>query len=54
MPLVRDEWEAARPNLEKQLSELLGETWTVDIDPNVIYPYGDPSCKEQLGGKIKL
>ena len=31
----------------------MGESWKFDIDPNVIFPYGDSSRKEGLGYMIK-
>ena len=37
--IVRDEFESKKEGLEKQLSDLLGETWTVDFDPKAIWPY---------------
>ncbi|KAK3329885.1 hypothetical protein B0H66DRAFT_40504 [Apodospora peruviana] len=51
---LRDEWENHKADLEKQLSELLGEIWTIDINPNAIWPYhGDGYAKESLGSCIK-
>ncbi|KAM7202728.1 hypothetical protein V8F33_002654 [Rhypophila sp. PSN 637] len=51
---VRDEYEHNKADLEKQLSELLGETWTIDITPNAIWPYhNDGYAKESLGSCIK-
>jgi hypothetical protein len=47
---VRDEWEAKKPDLEKQLSELLGEAWTFDVNPQAIWPYAtDSFAKDRLG-----
>jgi hypothetical protein len=39
--------------MERRLSELLGVSWTFEVDPNAIYPYGDSSRKEGLGYMIK-
>ncbi|KAK0730996.1 hypothetical protein B0H67DRAFT_639431 [Lasiosphaeris hirsuta] len=51
---VRDEWSNSQSDLEKQLSELLGETWAVDINPSAIWPYhNDGYAKESLGSCIK-
>ncbi|KAH7308544.1 hypothetical protein B0I35DRAFT_491718 [Stachybotrys elegans] len=38
---VRDEWESKKEELEKSLSDLLGETWTLEADPASLYPYGE-------------
>jgi hypothetical protein len=51
---VRDEWDNNKANLEKQLSEVLGETWTVEVTPNAIWPYHNGGyAKESLGSCIK-
>ncbi|KAK0624822.1 hypothetical protein B0T17DRAFT_590633 [Bombardia bombarda] len=51
---VRDEWDNNKEALEKQLTDLLGETWTIDIAPNAIWPYhNDGYAKESLGSCIK-
>ena len=50
---VRDEWESHRPEIEGKISSLLGETWTVSVNPNLIYVYTDDSnYKERLGSVI--
>ncbi|KAJ4159795.1 uncharacterized protein LMH87_007737 [Akanthomyces muscarius] len=51
---IRDSWESKKEEYEKELSEILGQTWTVDIDPKNIYPYGaDGSwAKESTGAMI--
>ena len=47
---VRDTWETKLPDLEKQLSDVLGVSWTVDIDPKAVYPYAvEGYAKESLG-----
>ncbi|TPX18166.1 uncharacterized protein E0L32_002675 [Thyridium curvatum] len=47
---IRDDWESKKDDLEKQLSEVLGTAWTVDIDPAAIWPYhGDGWAKESVG-----
>ena len=51
---VRDEWENNKADLERQLTELLGTPWTIDIAPNAIWPYhNDGYAKESLGSCIK-
>ncbi|KAK3989905.1 hypothetical protein QBC44DRAFT_381029 [Cladorrhinum sp. PSN332] len=51
---VRDEWDNNKADLEKQLSDLLGTSWTTDINPLAIYPYhNDGYAKESLGSCIK-
>lgn len=51
---VRDEWDNNKADFEKQLSELLGETWTIDINPNAVWPYhNDGYAKDSVGSCIK-
>ncbi|KAK5658928.1 hypothetical protein OQA88_1744 [Cercophora sp. LCS_1] len=51
---VRDEWDNNKKDLEQQLSEILGQEWTVDINPNAVWPYhNDGYAKESLGSCIK-
>ncbi|KAH6695269.1 hypothetical protein F5X68DRAFT_257950 [Plectosphaerella plurivora] len=51
---IRDEWDNNKADFEKQLSDLLGETWTIDINPNAIWPYhNDGYAKESVGSCIK-
>ncbi|EGY21980.1 hypothetical protein VD0002_g1937 [Verticillium dahliae] len=51
---IRDEWDNKKSDYEKQLSDLLGETWTIDINPNAIWPYhNDGYAKESVGSCIK-
>lgn len=38
---VRDEFESKKADLEKQISDILGTAWTIDINPNAIYPYAE-------------
>jgi hypothetical protein len=52
--IVRDEWDNNKADLEKQLSEFLGETWTLEVNPNAIWPYHNEGyAKESLGSCIK-
>jgi hypothetical protein len=46
---VRDEFDAKRPDLEKRISDFLGASWTIDIDPKNIAPYHTDSTANQLG-----
>lgn len=51
---IRDEWDANRPDFEKQISEVLGTSWTIDINPNFIYAYAkDSYAKDSLGSCLK-
>ncbi|KAK3694411.1 hypothetical protein B0T22DRAFT_70583 [Podospora appendiculata] len=51
---VRDEWDNNKADIEKQLSDLLGATWTTEINPNAIWPYNnDGYAKDSLGSCIK-
>lgn len=36
---MRDEWDNKKAELEAQMSKMLGETWTFDVNPLAIYPY---------------
>ncbi|KAJ6789756.1 hypothetical protein PWT90_06777 [Aphanocladium album] len=51
---IRDKWESKKDEFEKEFSDILGEKWTIDINPNAIYPYGaDGSyAKESTGAMI--
>ncbi|KAK4044358.1 hypothetical protein C8A01DRAFT_42797 [Parachaetomium inaequale] len=51
---VRDDWDNNKADLEKQLSEILGTAWTIDLNPLAIWPYhNDGYAKESLGSCIK-
>ena len=39
--LVRDSWENTKEEREKKLSDLLGQPWTINVDPKAIYPYAE-------------
>ncbi|KAI8656281.1 hypothetical protein NCS56_01231500 [Fusarium sp. Ph1] len=34
-------WDPKKPEYEAELSEILGEPWTIDIDPHKIWPYAE-------------
>ncbi|SPO07090.1 uncharacterized protein DNG_09784 [Cephalotrichum gorgonifer] len=46
---VRDQWQEKKAELEEKLSSLFGTTWTIDIDPLVIYPYAEEWAQASLG-----
>ena len=51
--LVRDSWESAKDGLAQDLSSLLGQTWTIDVNPNQLYAYAKEGyAKEQPGAMI--
>ncbi|KAH6650423.1 hypothetical protein F5144DRAFT_44443 [Chaetomium tenue] len=51
---VRDEWENNKADLEKQLSDILGTAWTIEVNPLAIWPYhNDGYAKESLGACLK-
>ncbi|KAM0431009.1 hypothetical protein ACHAPT_005643 [Fusarium lateritium] len=51
---IRDSWENKKEEWEKKLSDLLGESWTIDIDPKTIYPYAEENswASTSLGDTI--
>ncbi|KAI1773770.1 hypothetical protein F4818DRAFT_421710 [Hypoxylon cercidicola] len=50
---IRDEWDNKKSDIEKQLSDALTTPWTVDVNPNQLYPYAtDGYAKESLGSCI--
>jgi hypothetical protein len=51
---VRDEWDSKKSDYEAQLTDLLGEAWTINIDPAQIWPYGeeDGYAKQSTGSMI--
>ncbi|KAI1026786.1 hypothetical protein LB505_000768 [Fusarium chuoi] len=38
---VRDSWENTKEDHKKKLSEILGQPWTINIDPKALYPYAE-------------
>jgi len=46
---VRDGYDSNKAKHESEISELLGETWTVDVDPLVVFPYCAEDQKARLG-----
>jgi hypothetical protein len=50
---VRDEWESKKGDLEKKLAGILGVEWTLDVQPNALYPYATEGyAKDSLGSCI--
>lgn len=39
---LRDEYTAKIPELEAKITELLGEEWKLDVNPNLVYAYAEP------------
>ncbi|KAF2674206.1 hypothetical protein BT63DRAFT_419512 [Microthyrium microscopicum] len=51
---LRDDFEANKETFEKEISDLLGTEWKIDINPLAIYPYGtDSFSKDCLGSCLK-
>lgn len=38
---VREKWDPKKPEFEAEILEILGEPWTIDIDPHKIWPYAE-------------
>ncbi|UPL02683.1 hypothetical protein LCI18_013617 [Fusarium solani-melongenae] len=38
---IREKWDPKKPEYEAEISEILGEPWTIDIDPHKIWPYAE-------------
>jgi hypothetical protein len=53
---VRDEYENKKAGFDKELSDLLGVSWTFDFNPLAIYPYAESQhfAKEQPGTVLGL
>ena len=50
---VRDNWEAKQPELEEQISKLLGTPWKVSVDPGYLWSIGEEGfVKQNPGGAI--
>jgi hypothetical protein len=52
---VREKWDPKKPEYEAEISEILGEPWTIDIDPHKIWPHAeeDSWAKRYTGQLIK-
>ena len=49
---MRDVWESKKPEYDAEMSKILGEAWTVDANPNLIYVYADDSYKDRIGAVL--
>jgi len=49
---VRDEWEAKKPELEERVSKALGETWTISVNPNLLYANTDDEDRKSNIGSV--
>jgi len=52
LDVVRDEWDAKKADLEKNLSEALGTEWTIEADPLAIYPYATSDWGKNSIGSV--
>jgi len=51
---VRDGWEAEKEPISTKVASLLGETYSLEVDMNTIYPYaGDGYAKDRPGDMTK-
>lgn len=50
--VVRDAWEAKKPEYETEISSLLGTAWTIKANVNLIYVYAEDSYKDRVGSVI--
>lgn len=52
---VRDNWEANKAEFASKIATLLGETYSLEVDMNAIYPYAEDSswAKTSPGGMTK-
>jgi hypothetical protein len=51
--IVRDRWDSVKGEFEQTLSDVLGEAWTIDVNPNQLYAYAEEGyAKEQPGAMI--
>ena len=53
MSLVRDNWEAKKPEFEQEISDLLGESWTITVDTALVYSnVADADYQSRLGNVL--
>jgi len=45
---VRDEFDSKKPDFEKQLSDILGQKWTIDVDTAALWPYAARTNEQTL------
>lgn len=49
---VRDDWESKKDSLAQSLSDVLGQPWTLDIDPNQLYAYATEGYAKECPGSM--
>ncbi|KAM0438497.1 hypothetical protein ACHAPT_001246 [Fusarium lateritium] len=50
---IRERWDPRKPEFEEEISEILGQPWTIDIDPHKIWPYAeDESFEKRYTGQL--
>ncbi|KEF59413.1 uncharacterized protein A1O9_04257 [Exophiala aquamarina CBS 119918] len=49
---VRDEWESKKPEIEERISKALGETWTISVNPNLLYANTDDEGRKSNIGAV--
>ncbi|KAH8174832.1 hypothetical protein LIA77_06251 [Sarocladium implicatum] len=49
---IRDAWENAKEGIESDLSSILGQTWTVDVNANQIYAYAEEGYAKECPGSM--
>ncbi|KAJ4124240.1 hypothetical protein NW768_009596 [Fusarium equiseti] len=49
---IRDSWENTRGDHEQRLSEILGQPWTISVDPPALYPYAEDDWAQQCLGDV--
>ncbi len=52
--IVREDYESKKPDLEKKLSEILGQDWKVDVDPLALWPYAELMGGRGFGTTLQL
>ncbi|BEJ14625.1 hypothetical protein CspHIS471_0403920 [Cutaneotrichosporon sp. HIS471] len=50
---VRDSFDSIKPDLEKEISNMLGTAWTIDVDPKNIVPYLTNNTQGRAGDVIR-
>jgi len=50
--IVRDNFDAKKESFEKDISDLLGRPYTININPNAIYAYAGEGYAKERTGKV--
>ncbi|BEI83705.1 hypothetical protein CcaverHIS002_0403090 [Cutaneotrichosporon cavernicola] len=50
---VRDSFDSIKPELEKEISDMLGTAWTIEVDPKDIVPYLTNDTQGRAGDVIR-